>query len=303
MHRFIVMRADFILPVLLAVALVAMTIYARTGSTDAAPPDMTPIHCSGDVARAVLPELPEASGLATSQYDPHLVWAHNDSAEPVVYAVSGDGRVQGRVRVAGASVLDWEAVTTAPCGEAMCLYVGDIGDNDRKRPSITVYRVPEPRAGERATAEAVTLEGAYPHGPQDAEAMFVANGQLFVITKGEGAAVRLYRFPDLSSERRQTLELVASLTADVPDRMFRVTDAAVSPDGRWVAVRTNDVVLFYDANALVSGRPGTPYGFDLRALEEPQGEGVAWADGRTLYLAGEGEGAGTFTRISCNLPG
>jgi hypothetical protein len=295
------MRGDFILPAVLAAALVAMTIYAKTGAQDEVVLQTTPIQCSREALRASLREVPEASGAAMSRQS-QVLWVHNDSAEPYVFAVAPGGSVRGRVRVAGASVFDWEAVTTAPCGEGHCLFVGDIGDNNRRRPSITVYRAVEPRPGDSATADAAAIEGVYPEGPQDAEAMFVAGDHLYIVTKGEGAPVRLYRFPSLDASSRQTLQLVTSLTPSAPDKSFRITDAAISPDHRWVALRSNDLVLFFEREALLSGGRSVPLAFDARPLQEPQGEGVAWADASSLYLAGEGQGAGTFTRISCNLP-
>ena len=296
------MRADFLLPVLLSLALVAMIIYAARSGGDQTTIATTPVACNADIAQATLRELPEASGLAASQ-QPQMFWTHNDSAEPVVFAIGAEGRVRGRVRVAGASVTDWEAVTTAPCDTGACLFVGDIGDNDHTRSMIIVYRTPEPSAEARTTDDAVAIEGVYPDGPQDAEAMFVSDGQLFVVTKGEGARARVYRFPSLEPSTRHTLQLVATLTSAAPEKTYRITDAAVSPDARWVALRTNDLVLFYVREALLQGVPGTPLSFDVRGLREPQGEGIAWADPTTLLLAGESEGAGTFASISCNLPG
>ena len=129
-----------------------------------------------------------------------------------------------------------------------------------------------------------------------------SGGSLYVVTKGEGSPVRVYRFPSLAPNARLTLQLVATLTSADPDKSTRVTDASVAPNGEWVALRTNDQLLFYRTSALLGGKPGTPMAFDLRALAEPQGEGIAWADNRTLFLSGEAPGGGTFGRITCSLP-
>ena len=298
------MRGDFILPAVLVVALTAMAVYATSeGGNDKSPMHTSPVACQDVRLISRLGDIPEASGLAASARHPQLFWAHNDSAEPVVFGIAADGTVRGRVRIAGASVADWEAVTTAKCANGTCLFVGDIGDNDRARRSITVYRTTEPSPEDSASRPADAIEGVYPEGPQDAEAIFVADGSLFVITKGERSPIRVYRFPTLESGAAHTLQLVATLSPGPADKSIRITDAAVSPDQRWVALRSNEAVFFYDVRALVAGTPGSPLSYDVRGLREPQGEGVAWADSRTLFLAGEGEGAGTFARISCNLPG
>ena len=298
------MRRDFILPILLSAALVGLTIYARTGGADSALAlPLESVTCEVTSAGARLADLPEASGLAASASTPGIFWSHNDSAEPYIIALTADGTTRGRTRVTGASLKDWEAVTTGACDGKSCVFVGDVGDNDSARRSVVVYRAPEPAAGARATEPSIAIEGIYPEGPQDAEAIFVADGRLYVVTKGEGMPIRLYRFPALEPDQPQTLELVTTLSDDAPEKRFRVTDAAVSPDGRWVAMRTNDMLLFFARDALLAGRPSAALSFDLRPLKEPQGEGIAWSGPQSLLLAGEGKGAGTLAHLSCNLPG
>jgi len=43
----------------------------------------------------------EASGLAVSRRHPDRLWAHNDSGEPVLFAVDEHGTTKGRVRPTG----------------------------------------------------------------------------------------------------------------------------------------------------------------------------------------------------------
>jgi hypothetical protein len=295
------MRRDLILPAVLGGALLVMTVYANIGAREPRGSDLatTPAACSQGRLIGKLAELPEASGLAASRKHPGMLWSHNDSADPVLFAVDADGQLQGRVRLDGARVDDWEAVTVAPCAAGSCVYIGDIGDNERKRASITVYRAAEPSPGD-GEIQVEAFEATYPEGPQDAEALFVSRGSLYLVTKGEGTPVRLYRFPTLQAGQRLTLQLVATLTDNDPPKRFRVTDAAISPDGESVALRTNDVILFYSAAELLAGKPSTPRAYDLRDLGESQGEGIAWSDGGTLLLGGEAEGGGTFARLTCN---
>jgi hypothetical protein len=295
------MRSDFVLPLTLAVALAAMVTYAASGDGFTNGELRTsPISCETS-GLTLMSGLREASGLAASRAAKQLFWSHNDSSAPVLVAVGPDGQTRGRVVVEGASVIDWEAITPAPCATGNCLFIGDIGDNDRTRPYVTIYRAPEPAPSD-ASVTAAAVRAVYPEGPQDAEAMFVVGDTLYLVTKGEGTPMRVYRLPAFDANQQQTLQLVATLLEAPADKSNRITDATASPDGQWVALRSNDMILFYAAGALVSGEPATPMSFDLRALREPQGEGIAWPDGHTLFLSGEGERAGTIARISCNLP-
>jgi hypothetical protein len=299
------MRRDLILPALMVIALVVMGVYAMTAEkekgTSGVDLPTTPVACENARLISRIGVLPEASGLAVSRQNRNVFWSHNDSDDAVLYAIVSDGSIGGRVQLAGASVVDWEAITTSPCDDGNCLYVADIGDNGMNRRSITIYRTREPSPTDRTTAPAARIEAVYPEGAQDAEALFVANRSLYVVTKGEGTPIRVYRVPSGESATPVTLELIATLTAEGARKKIRVTDAAVSPDGAWIALRSNDLVLFYKADALLAGTPQTPLSYDLTPLKEPQGEGIAWADDTTLYLAGEAESGGTFGRLTCSL--
>jgi hypothetical protein len=239
----------------------------------------------------------EASGIAASRRAPGLLWTHNDSGDPVLHAIDVMGIVQGRVRVSGARVVDWEDLAAAPCPEGSCLYIADIGDNNATRRSITIYRIPEPRPDQSATEPADVWSATYPDGAHDAEALFAAGSALFVVTKDHASATALYRLPVLPKGGREArLERVSHLPVD------RVTGAGVSPDGEWVALRTYDALLFYRTQDLVAGRGAEPRRFDLGRLDEPQGEGVAFGSEDLVYVAGEGGGrSGTLAALRCTL--
>ena len=171
------------------------------------------------------------------------------------------------------------------------VWVADIGDNDRNRTTVAIWKL-APRS-----TRPVIHRLTYPDGPHDAEALFVVDAGLFIITKDDVGV--MYRLPQpLSSKEPMTLERVGTLG------LRKVTDADASPDGRVVAVRTNNEVVFYRATDLTNGGP-IPHGIrtSLRTLGEPQGEGVALAGNGEVYLASEGAGrAGRLTSLRCTLP-
>jgi hypothetical protein len=300
-------------PSLVALALGALWAVAFTKLIPAKAVDreplMTPVAqapCTGAKMIARLSEIHEASGLAMSRRDPSILWAHNDSGQPVVYAVGIDGSIRGRVQVIGADVDDWEDIAVAPCQQGSCLYIADIGDNNEVRGRIGVYRVPEPAPGETRTTLAEGFYATYPDRPQDAEALFVGpNGRLYIVTKGEGSPISIYRFPErLVAGATTKLERVATLARKV-NRELRVTGGDITWDGKWIGLRTLEAVEFYRATDLLRGAPAPPIEVDLSPLREPRGEGLAFARDGTIYLAGEGgDGTrgGTLARVSCKLP-
>ena len=170
----------------------------RPGAQAARPASAHELSCDlpKDRSRSLqlLGKLPEASGLALSRRSADVLWSMNDSDDPTVTAISTTGEIKGQVRVTGAAIRDWEALSVGPCPGGSCLYIGDIGDDGAKRMQVTIYRVPEPKANDTATAQSDALMFAYPDKAHDAEALFVTGDQnLFMITKGHPTV--LYRAP------------------------------------------------------------------------------------------------------------
>jgi hypothetical protein len=232
----------------------------------------------------------EASGVAASRSWPGVFWTHNDSGgDPVVIGVRSGGAQVASVKVKGAKNRDWEDIAVGPCSSGSCLYIADTGDNDEKRDDATLYRAPEPREG----ASSVTAERfpvRFPHGPRDAEALFVLpTGQPFLVTKGRHSAVELYRYPlPLRAGEAVTLDRVAVIDADGRKGQDLVTSASASPSGKWVAIRTYKSLSLYHTDALLRGDTRPAKVVDLTPVGEPQGEGVALADDGRVVLTSEG---------------
>jgi hypothetical protein len=241
-----------------------------------------------------LPAVPEASGVAQAD---GVLWTHNDSGAPVVFRLDASGRAAA-VTVAGADVRDWEDLAIARNLEGTdFLYIADIGDNRASRERITIYEVPVPAPGSTSTRAARAIHARYPDRPHDAEALLVTRkAGTFIITKD--TPPRVYTFaPSQNPGETGTLKFVRTLNEKI-----RITGAAVSPDERWIALRSNSTLLFYAFNDFV--KSGSAVDVDLRGLKEPQGEGVSFGRGGEMFLVSEGGGkgaAGMLTRIHCAL--
>lgn len=261
--------------------------------------------CAPSGPAVSLPGLSEASGLAASRAVPGRLWTHNDSGQPIVFALDARGTITARIHLTGATVEDWEAIAVGPCPAGSCLYVGDIGDNSAARKRVTIYRAPEPKGSDASIAVTDIFHATYPDGAHDAETLLVTPaGEIYIVTKGETGAVALYRFPkDLRAGATHTLEQIGSpLNGGKTARTDRVTDGAVSADGAWVVLRTGQRLTFYKSDELLKGSWRAERTVDLRSIGEAQGEGVAVAADRSVYLAGEGGGKsrpGSFVHLTC----
>jgi hypothetical protein len=294
-------------PVTMATMLAGLAAAALWGGRDAGvasqPPRPSACRADGPVAR--VGDLPELSGLALSRSRADILWAHNDSGPAILYALTPAGSVSGRVTVTGVEFDDVEDMAAAPCGQASCLYLADIGDNNASRKSIAVYRVAEPAADATSVPVDETYVAHYPDGARDAEAFFLdAAGRMHIVTKGATGPIALYRFP-ASPGPSSTLERVGdSLAAGKVEDDAWITGAAASPDGRWVGLRTHDRLGIYAMADLTSGRWREVHSVDLRDLREPQGEGVAIGADGSVYLGSEGGGKdlpGVLVRLQCSF--
>lgn len=238
-----------------------------------------------------LPAVPEASGIAQAG---GALWTHSDSDAPVLFRLDASGRATP-VTVAGAAVQDWEDLGVATSKGRESLYIADIGDNRGARQHITIYVVPVPAQGTTSTAPAEAYHARYPDYPHDAEALLMTRqAGTFIITKE--VPPRVYHFQtSLKPGETGALKLFQTL-----DEKVRITGAAASPDGRWVALRSNGTLLVYKTDDFLKG--GNRIRVDLAAFKEPQGEGVTFGTAGELYLVSEGNGkkaSGMLTRIHC----
>jgi len=129
-----------------------------------------------------------------------------------------------------------------------------------------------------------------------------------MITKGHPTV--LYRAaltaPGSSAALTKVAELpVERFLADQDRKRSRITDAELTPDGAWVALRTNSELLLLPTRDLVEGKMNDVWHADLRPFDETQGEGVAISTAGDVYLTSEGGGRGlpgTLIHMQCALP-
>ncbi len=234
--------------------------------------------------------LSELSGVAPSR-QPGILWTHNDSGhDPILFAVDSTGRDLGGWRITGAVNRDWEDMTAGPCTTApgRCLYMGDIGDNQRRRPSIVIYRVAEPPAPTGDSEPLPLLDSIvlrYPGGPRNAEGIALTpDGRLLVAAKDLRGPALLFEAP--AGAREAVLAPLCTLALRVEPFTGRlVTGLAVSPDGRFIVARTYVSIHLFRTDRRCT--PLTPPAGLVIPVVESQGEGIAFASPDRLVLVSE----------------
>jgi hypothetical protein len=182
---------------------------------------------------------------------------HNDSGgEPRLYAIDSNGVTIATCLLGDAVNRDWEDLASVVLDNTAWLYVGDIGDNERKYPSVTIYRIREPRlqpgwrdSSLTATAEAATFR--YPDGAHDCEALMVdpRDGAIVLLEKN-GTSCGIYSAPWPGNGAIADLHLSATVRLPFEFSFWRlVTGADMHPSSRRIVLRTYNAVLEYEAAA------------------------------------------------------
>ena len=249
------------------------------------------------------PRLTESSGVAVSRAHRGVLWSHNDSGDgPYLYATDLAGTDRGALLVPGARAVDWEDMALGPCPGGRsgdCLYFADTGDNAERRPTVTVYAVPEPEPPvspadtQRTTPAPAVLQLRYVDGPHDVEAIYVSfrDSALYYVSKGRSGAIRLYRVPAADWRAGGDATVVASLVQELPiapelSAGRWVTGAAMRPDGGLVAIRTYGEIFFFTPGDAGRLTPAARPVCTVRGLES-QGEAIDFLDDTTVVLTSE----------------
>ena len=195
------------------------------------------------------PRVTESSGIVASRRHPGVYWTHTDGGGPkkqFLCAITREGKSLAEFRLVGAVIEDWEDIAIDDAGH---VYVGDIGNNGAKRDRLAVYEVdePDPKSSRSLASINRGWQLRFPKKPFDCEALFVWNGQGYVISKVfNDKKADLYRFPLTDAKTPLVLERIARLPIESP-----VTGADISADGKRLGIVAKSGAFIFD----IEGRP------------------------------------------------
>lgn len=233
-------------------------------------------------------ELQEASGLAVSKNNPGHLWSHNDSGDSAkLYLLSTAGDIKMTASFDGIIANDWEEMSLFQKEGQSFLLIGDIGDNQGVRSSITLLLIKEPVFSgvekiviPQDSIGMMTLQ--YTEGARDAESFFYdpLDDQIVLITKRE-ENVLVYEFAFQTSALPVTIQSKGSL----PLRNF--TSADVLPQGD-ILIKNYESIFYWKRNSesaletLLENQPvRVPY------IVEPQGEALSVDSEGNFYTLSE----------------
>lgn len=270
--------------------------------------------------------LKEASGLALSKQFPNRFYHHNDSGSGGYFYVTDlSGAHTKEIAFTYNKVKDVEDISVGPCGSGQCIFIGDIGDNDFKRPSIDIWIIPETERLKGIEQSARKITVTYPDGPHNAESLAVhpLTGDLYILTKElrpkqrRAEPAKLFKLAQ-SSLGQTTAQLELAGTVDLPWTNYNygvfgqiATSMDISPDGKNLLVLTYENVLEIKFDKVLQQVEASKWkqgrDYQLTPLENllSQQEAIAYsADGNSFYFdsefnAKEGDKESPIYRADC----
>lgn len=243
--------------------------------------------------------LDENSGLAVSRVHARIVYGQNDHGDSNrVFALDPmSGDLKATLTIDGAHNHDWEDLCVGPCGQGLsgsCLYIGDIGSGNKQLPR-TIYKVREPSTIEDSTLPVLDTY-TFTWAEDDAESLMIdPSGDLYIISKVHGGDALFAKLPrsGWSSAHPVHVGVHDSVRLGLRTSHNDPQGADLSPDGRYLLVKTEESVVVYEFSAAqdyvselgqLRPRVVTTY------VRRPSGESVAWtgaSDG--FYTLPEGQ--------------
>jgi hypothetical protein len=237
--------------------------------------------------------LDEISGIAASVKNPGHYWVHNDSGDDAnIYLINSQGNTVATVNIAGITSRDWEdiAIGPGPVEGETYIYIGDIGDLDKKFQLKYIYRLAEPVIDTMVLKQSIRLQKSvastftfqYADGNRDAEILMIdpVTKDLFVVTKRE-TNVQIYTLPFPQVDGDTLLLTKSSVT--LPFRMTNGGD--ISADGTEILMKNLTTVYYWkrEENESIT-ETLTRSAIQLPYIQEPQGESIGWRRDGKGYL-------------------
>lgn len=235
----------------------------------------------------------ECSGMTT--FDGKTLWVIEDGGNADnLYGIDTQGNLVATFEVTNAKNRDWEALCHDASGN---IYIGDFGNNKSARRDLMIHKLPNPHKEKGDKIPGQKIRFRYPDQESfpppfagrrfDAEAFFHHGERLYIITKNQGdpfdGTARVYSVPDIPGEYVARLELQFSTCDD--RKSCRVTDAALSPDGKRLVLLGYGTLWIFDDFGGKGFGSGPDRMIDLGA--NTQLEAICFAGNELLYLADE----------------
>jgi hypothetical protein len=252
-------------------------------------------------------QLSENSGMLVGTNN--TIWLHNDGGNAAeLYQLDTTGAILRTITINNATNIDWEDMTKDTAGN---VYIGDFGNNNNNRQNLKIYKIPPLDSILSNTVQAEIISFSYPEQQSfpasnsekkyDAESLVYHQNQLYIFTKDRTNPHRgyswLYRIP--SQAGAYAAQLIDSFETQQLSYIFEVSSAAISPDGRHLALLNAVGFWLFSDFTGDDFFGGTSQFISLNNFS--QKEAIAFVDTQTIYITNETSPLGVAQLMTLNI--
>lgn len=212
-----------------------------------------------------------------------LVWVIEDAGNNNhIYGLDLKGQIKKDLVVLNSKNQDWEDLTSDGDGN---LYIGDFGNNSKKRKQFTIYKISNPEQSEgEVRATKINFELPKGKNSEDFEGFFIYQNSIYIFSKESKNCVML-KVPN--SAGNHVAEIAKEFNLE--GKQNHITSADISDNGRKVALLNHEKVWIlsdYENDDFFGGKiEALPFNYSS------QMEGVCFKNNSTLYITNESNGS------------
>jgi uncharacterized protein YjiK len=208
-----------------------------------------------------------------------LLWVIEDAGNKNnLYGLDAKGDIIRAISIENIQNIDWEDLTSDYFGN---VYIGDFGNNNKKRKNFTIYKVANPeKANTVATAQIISFKLPKNMKSEDFESFFLYNDYFYIFSK-DHKETKLFKIPNTVGNHE------ASYISEVKlkGKHTKVTSADISEDGKTVVLLNHDhlwKLTDFESDDFLSGTTEA-ITFD----HDSQKEGINFIDSNTVLITDE----------------
>ena len=222
-------------------------------------------------------ELSEISAVETLP-NSDLIWVIEDAGnDNHLYGLNLKGTIIQDYVIENAENNDWEDLTSDTLGN---IYIGDFGNNSRKRKEFKILKVSPNSNSNRLQAEVISFKLPKGIKSKDFEAFFLFEDNFYIFSK-ENSSFLTIKVPNKIGNYEA--EIIAKHT--FKGKHTKITSAAISTNGNFIYLLNHDKVWElsnFSLNGIFEGNVKA-YEFDYNS----QNEGLCIKNDSTLYITDE----------------
>jgi hypothetical protein len=247
-----------------------------------------------DIVAEVDNDIDESSALEIVKGS-DLLWTVEDAGNKnFLFGLDQKGKIKKKIKITNVKNIDWEDLTSDNAGH---IYIGDFGNNSKKRKNLAIYKVKiDTLTGNKTTAEEIIFTMPKKIKPEDFESFFLLQNNFYIFSKNQKKNLLLKVPNEIGSHTAILLDKF-----ELDGKQTKVTSAAISPDKKTVVLLNHDKLW-----KISNFKSDTFFKGDIEVLKfdhTSQKEGICFKDENTVYISDERSKSNSSYIYSFNING